>query len=81
MEETEPLGWLMVVFGLNVTVRCGREDEGESKGGDGGRALLLVLVVVEVSNGDDSVAEDAILVASVMWCGVVWWGCDIRQFI
>ena len=32
-EETGPLGSLMVVFGLNVTVRCGRGGEDESGGG------------------------------------------------
>lgn len=36
VEETEPLGWLMVVLGLNVTVRCGRGGEGGSGGGGGG---------------------------------------------
>ena len=32
-EETEPLGWLMVVLGLNVTVRCDRGGEGGRRGG------------------------------------------------
>lgn len=38
MEEIAPLGWLMVVLGLKVTVRCGRGVEGERGGEDEGGA-------------------------------------------
>ncbi len=64
MEDTELFGWLMVVFGLNVTVRGGR-------GGDvtsGARGF--VPNVEEGSKGDDSVAEEAILI-------LVPWGTTV----